>query len=478
MFLAVLVLVAAGVLAATTTTITPGTAIAGETDLFCHIYVDGQEVSVNDISPYTIAWKSDAIGATWDYLGVQELDSSYLSEYMNHELICAVGHTYTQGGYVIFIDIPQTTSNSVPIEPDYTPSANLIVPSQAYVNENVQLQCSASGGNDPLAIEIDAEGNGDFQDVTGTGILNHVYTETGNYNPVCRVTDLDSDVATDDANIEIISEGIENHAPVITSVPVTEVYEGHNYYYQVNAVDPNGDSMEYSLITSPSWLSIDSQTGLVSGTAPEVDEDTGFDIIVRVSDTEGAFDTQTYILTVMDIVESENLPPVITSVPVTEVDEQEVYTYDVEAYDPDGDILTYSLTQGPSWLSIDSQTGLVSGTAPEVDEDTGFDIIVRVSDTEGAFDTQTFTITVQNVEEPEKKSKKSAKGSTGIRELPEDEFYQTLYLDQFNTEKGIILEYESEEESERIGNLLIWLILLILLIFILITIVSLIRKIK
>src|SRR3989344_957397 len=60
-----------------------------------------------------------------------------------------------------------------------------------------------------------------------------------------------------------------------------------------------------------------------------------------------------------------NNPPVITSTPVSQINEGANYVYDVEAFDADGDVLTYSLTQKPSWLSINSQTGLITGTAPQ-----------------------------------------------------------------------------------------------------------------
>ncbi len=578
MFLAVLVSITASASPEITTTITPGTAIAGETDLFCHIYVDGAEVSLSDISPWTIAWKSDAIGANWDYLGVQELDASALSEYMNHELICAVGSVY-QGGVVIFIDIPQTRSNSVPVEPDYTPSANLIVPSQSYVDENVHLQCSASGGNEPLTIEIDAEGNGNFQDVTDTGLLNHIYTQTGNYNPVCRVSDFDGDVATDDADIEIIEEeGPENHAPEITSTPVTEINELEFYTYDVEATDADGDTLTYSLIQAPEWLSINSQTGLISGTAPEVSADTDFEVGVRVSDGED-FDTQTFTITVRNTDgPQENHPPIITSGPVTQVDEREFYTYHVRAYDPDGDPLRYSLRVAPDWLSINSQTGLIYGRAPEVDEDTRFRVIVRVSDGRwGGTDSQFYFLTVRDIGEPDQleitstpvtevnetefyeyqveaeggsglyefslieapewlsinsqtglisgtapevdedtdfninvrvtdsddneaeqiytlividiseqedddeddESNAVNGGGIGAREIPKDEFYESLYFGQFEKVFGVAIESgQPEKEPRMIERILIWLIFSILLMLAVITTVHLIRKIK
>ncbi len=39
-----------------------------------------------------------------------------------------------------------------------------------------------------------------------------------------------------------------------------------------------------------------------------------------------------------------------------------LYTYDVEATDGDGDILTYSLTSNPGGMTIDSATGVITWT--------------------------------------------------------------------------------------------------------------------
>jgi len=75
-----------------------------------------------------------------------------------------------------------------------------------------------------------------------------------------------------------------------------------------------------------------------------------------------------------------NNPPVITSAPITEVNESEFYEYQVVAVDVDKDTLTYSLLVAPEWLSIDSQTGLIIGTAPEIDEDTYFNVAIVVLD--------------------------------------------------------------------------------------------------
>lgn len=80
----------------------------------------------------------------------------------------------------------------------------------------------------------------------------------------------------------------------ITSNPVTSVNEKSNYNYQVTSDGPkNGGFLFYELSESPSWLSIDSKSGLITGTTPEVSADTAFDVKIKVSERKcaGGFDT-------------------------------------------------------------------------------------------------------------------------------------------------------------------------------------------
>jgi len=85
-----------------------------------------------------------------------------------------------------------------------------------------------------------------------------------------------------------------------------------------------------------------------------------------------------------------NSSPVIESDPVTTAKEGVAYTYDVEATDPNGDALTYSLTTSPTGMTINSNTGVISWTPTTAGS---FDVTVEVSD-DSKSDTQSFTITV------------------------------------------------------------------------------------
>lgn len=93
-----------------------------------------------------------------------------------------------------------------------------------------------------------------------------------------------------------------------------------------------------------------------------------------------------------------NQAPTITSTQITTATVDELYTYDVDATDLDGDTLTYSLTTNPSGMTIDSTTGVISWT-PNSDQIGNNNVTVAVSD--GSLsDTQSFIIVVSEEEEP------------------------------------------------------------------------------
>ena len=93
----------------------------------------------------------------------------------------------------------------------------------------------------------------------------------------------------------------------------------------------------------------------------------------------------------------DNRAPQITSTAVTSAVEDQQYSYQVTATDEDyADTLTFSLTQAPGFLFIDPVTGLMTGT-PDNDDVADHDVTVLVSDLAGANDPQSYTLTVQNV---------------------------------------------------------------------------------
>ena len=85
-----------------------------------------------------------------------------------------------------------------------------------------------------------------------------------------------------------------NNAPVITSTPVTSATKNQAYTYDVNATDSDGDTLTYSLTTTPSGMSINSSTGLITWTPTATGN---YNVTVEVSDGT-LFDTQSFTITV------------------------------------------------------------------------------------------------------------------------------------------------------------------------------------
>ncbi|MBI2134512.1 lamin tail domain-containing protein [Candidatus Woesearchaeota archaeon] len=85
-----------------------------------------------------------------------------------------------------------------------------------------------------------------------------------------------------------------NGAPVITSTASTSATLNQQYRYDVEAADPDGNTLNFSLTTAPSGMSISSGSGLITFTPASLGN---FSVSVQVSDGN-LTDTQSYSLIV------------------------------------------------------------------------------------------------------------------------------------------------------------------------------------
>ena len=135
-------------------------------------------------------------------------------------------------------------------------------------------------------------------------------------------------------------------------------------------------------------MTINAGTGLIAWT-PTSAQTGSQAVTVRVSDPGGLFATQAFTIAVA----ATNVAPQITTTAVTTAAVGAAYSYDVNATDANGDTLTYSLTQAPTGMTINTATGLIAWT-PTSAQTGSQAVTVRVSDPGGLFVTQAFTITV------------------------------------------------------------------------------------
>jgi RHS repeat-associated protein len=178
----------------------------------------------------------------------------------------------------------------------------------------------------------------------------------------------------------------QNKPPIIKSTPQLLATRTVSYAYQVTAEDPERGPLTYALVSAPSGAQI-GRYGLI--TWRPGDGDIGVSsFTVEVKDSGGLTAQQDFNVTVPD-----NLSPVISSTPVTFGILNSLYSYQVKAEDPERDLLTYSVANGPEGLTI-SAFGMVSWRPGAVGD---YSVTILASDPKGLSASQSYTIAVRDV---------------------------------------------------------------------------------
>ena len=151
-----------------------------------------------------------------------------------------------------------------------------------------------------------------------------------------------------------------NGAPVINSSPILNVDQGASYSYTLTALDTAGDTLTYSAINIPIWLSFDTATGNLTG-VPNRDNIGSHAIELKVTDAAGLFATQAFTLDV----NATNSAPVASDISVT-LDEDGSLSISFSATDPENDVLSFEVLTQPISGKLDKH-GSVWLYTPEAD---------------------------------------------------------------------------------------------------------------
>ncbi len=90
-----------------------------------------------------------------------------------------------------------------------------------------------------------------------------------------------------------------------------------------------------------------------------------------------------------------NAPPVFKSITDSIKCSPDSIYYPVPIFDPDGDVLTYEILEGPGGINIDQKSGVIYGSVASTGEEETFMVVVRATDTDGASLDAQFTLTSQ-----------------------------------------------------------------------------------
>ncbi len=185
----------------------------------------------------------------------------------------------------------------------------------------------------------------------------------------------------------------DNSVPSISGAPSTSVVELSNYSFTPSASDPDGDSLSFSIVNKPSWAAFNSSTGNLSGT-PGYDAAGSYEnIVISVSDGSVTASLNPFTINVADL----NRTPVISGTPQTSVAEGSSYSFTPSASDADGNSLSYSISNRPTWASFNAATGMLSGTPDYATAGSYTNIVITVSDGAASASLPAFSISVTDV---------------------------------------------------------------------------------
>ncbi len=178
--------------------------------------------------------------------------------------------------------------------------------------------------------------------------------------------------------------------PIITSIAATEAYVGQGYLHSVQTLPDEGKSFTYRLLAAPEGMEIVSTTGEITWT-PTLQQIGQQAVVVEVNDGIGNASTQSFAIRVREGI--PNQPPRITSVATRFGSVGSTYAYSIQASDPEGTPLVFSLGRGPDGMTVDPTTGSVQWT-PTATQVGKFVVTLRATDSVGAVAVESFELDV------------------------------------------------------------------------------------
>lgn len=182
-----------------------------------------------------------------------------------------------------------------------------------------------------------------------------------------------------------------NGAPTISGTPSGTATVGKPYSFAPTASDPDKQTLGFSIANKPSWASFSTSTGALTGTPGAGNVGAFSNIVISVSDGTTQKSLPAFAITVQA---APNGAPTISGTPSTSGRVGTAYSFTPTASDPNGDKLTYSISNKPSWASFSTTTGALTGTPGSGSQGTYSNIAISVSDGKTSTSLAAFSILV------------------------------------------------------------------------------------
>lgn len=245
------------------------------------------------------------------------------------------------------------------------------------------LTASVSGGGAEIRNNSTASAWGASADLNPGNVLEIRMTSDANF-ATAKTADVTFGTATADW---VVTTSGDNTDPVWSTAAgtVATINTGDALGTTVTATDDSG-SVTYAKQSGDAWISVNSATGALTGTAPG--SANNYSITVRAEDPSGNF-----VDRIFDVVVQDGTDPVWSTAAgtVATINTGDSLNTTVTATDDSGSV-SYAKQSGDAWISVNMTTGELTGTAPGSAGTSS--ITVRAEDPSGNFVDRTFDVVV------------------------------------------------------------------------------------
>ena len=184
-----------------------------------------------------------------------------------------------------------------------------------------------------------------------------------------------------------------NNDPILGAVNNQNSIVGDNVTLQLSASDPDNDALTFSSNGLPTGLAMNTNSGLISGSPTTAGTST---VNITVSDGNGGSDTANFSWTVNNPQPGNNDPSLNN--PGNQTSEVDgAVSLQISASDADNDPLLFSSSGLPHGLTLNQNSGLISGSATAAGL---YNVNVSVNDGNGGTDSISFLWTVNETPPP------------------------------------------------------------------------------
>jgi PKD repeat protein len=233
---------------------------------------------------------------------------------------------------------------------------------------------------------------------TGTGAATFSwtpsFTQAGSFPNVTLTV---SDGALTDAEVFTITVGNVNRPPVLNLIGAKTATVGQPFTFTATATDPDaGSALTFSAGNLPTGATLNATTGVFNWTPTATGTSS---VTVTVTDNGSPAQNDFEVVTItVGTSTNVNRPPVLNPIGAKTINEGQTLAFTATATDPDGGALTFSGGSLPSGPAL-TPAGAFSWT-PDFTQAGTYNVTITVTDNGGLTDSETFTITVGNINRP------------------------------------------------------------------------------